>query len=314
VKRGVFDALRRGLDNTLANWQLIVIRFAEAVTFAVLAVLTAIAIIAPVLLSIGINIADIASPEDIEGVAGMLLTRWALLLWILVAVFVLFGVFVALHSLVEAGSARIYVDAERIAGPALEGSRSRFKVFSMQRWWAGAKDGWWTVFWIYNLAWGAAGMILLIPLLPTFVLLLFLQNDDEPYAAIATGCLGLVVTLLLFVVVAIVAAIWINRAIVDWAIRRAGARDALAAGWQATRADLGRHVLIAVALYVVMMAGSTFFASFSLFAGFGEVLSDSGFALMFTVPLRLFGTLCSYAFTAGVTAWFLAAYAGVATE
>ncbi|HEY0155706.1 MAG TPA: hypothetical protein VGF28_00285 [Thermoanaerobaculia bacterium] len=314
MRRGVFEVLRRGLDNTLANWPLILIRFAEAVTFAILAVVAAIAIIAPILLSIGINLADIASPEDVEGVAALLLTRWALLLWILVALFVLFGVFVALHSLVEAGSARVYVDAERVAGPALEGPRSRFKVFSMQRWWTGAAEGWWTVFWIYNLAWGAAGVILLVPLLPTFVLLLFLRDDDQPYAAIATGCLGLVVTLLLFVIVAIVAAIWINRAIVDWAIRRAGARDALAAGWQATRADLGRHVLIAVALYVVMMAGSTFFASFSFAAGLGEAVSDSGFALMFTLPLRMFGTLCSYAFTAGVTAWFLAAYAGVATE
>jgi hypothetical protein len=314
VKRGVFDVLRRGLDNTLANWPLILIRFAEAVAFAILAVLAIIAIIAPILLTIGINIDDIASPEDIEGVAGMLLSRWALLLWIMVAIFGLFVVFMALHSFVEAGSARVYVDGERIAGPAVEGPRSRFKVFSMERWWAGATDGWWTVFWIYNLAWGAASVILLIPLLPTFVLLLFLRNDDQPYAAIATGCLGLIVTILLFVVVAIVAAIWINRAIVDWAIRRAGARDALAAGWRATRADLGRHVLIAVALYVVMMAGSTFFASFSFAAGLGEVFSDSGFALMFTLPLRMFGTLCSYAFTAGVTAWFLAAYAGVATE
>lgn len=314
MKRGVFDVLRRALDNTLANWPLIAIRFAESVVFAILAVLAAIAILAPILVSIGINIADITSPEDIEGVAGMLLTRWALLLWILLAVAVLLTVFVALHSLVEAGSARVYIDAERIAGPPAEGTRSRFKVFSMERWWAGARDGWWTVFWIYSLAWTAAGMVLLVPLLPTFALTLLLRDEENPIALIATGCLGLLVTVLLFIVVAIVAGIWTNRAIVDWAMRRAGARDALAAGWQAMRADLGRHVLIAIALYVVLLAGSSFFASFSFFAGLGEAFGESGMTLFFTLPLRLLGTLCSYAFTAGITAWFLAAYASVAAE
>ena len=314
MKRGVFDVLRRSLDNALANWQLIAIRFGESVLFAILALLAAIAIIAPILVSIGINLADLTSPEDLEGVGALLLTRWALLAWIVVAIFVLLCVFVALHSLVEAGSARVYVDAERIAGPALEGPRARFKVFSMERWWAGATDGWWTVFWIYNLAWGAAMVILLVPLLPTFALTLLLRDDENPVAAIATGCLGLALTLLLFVIVAIVAAIWTNRAIVDWAMRRAGARDALAAGWAAMRADLGRHVLIAIALYVVMLAGSAFFGSFSFAAGIGDMFGESGVTLAFTLPLRVLGSLCSYAFTAGVTAWFLASYTGVATE
>lgn len=314
MKRGVLEVLRRALDNTLANWQLIAIRFAESVLFAMLAIAAAIAIIAPILVSIGVNLVDITTPEDLEGVASLLLSRWALLAWIVTAILVLLTIFVAVHSLVEAGSARVYIDAERIAGPAAEGPRSRFKVFSMERWWAGASEGWWTVFWIYNLAWGAAMVILLVPLLPTFVLTLLLKDEENPIAAIAVGCVGLLVTVLFFVVVAVVAAVWTNRAIVDWAMRRAGARDALAAGWAAMRADLGRHVLIAIALYVVMLAGSSFFASFSFAAGLGDTIGDSSFTMMFTLPLRLLGQLCSYAFTAGVTAWFLAAYADVAAE
>jgi hypothetical protein len=314
VKRGVFDVLRRALDNALANWPLIGIRFAESVLFAMMAMAAAFVIIAPLLLSIGINLADIASPEDFDGVLALLLSRWAMLAWIVVGALVLVTIFVALHSLVEAGSARVYIDAERIAGPAAEGPRSRFKVFSAERWWAGATDGWWTVFWIYNLAWGAAMLILLVPLLPTFVLTLLLKDEENPIAAVAIGCVGLLVTVLFFVIVAVVATVWANRAIAEWAVRRTGARKTLAVSWTAVRADLGRHVLIAIALYVVLFAGSSFFAGFSFVAGLGDAVGDSGMTLAFTLPLRLFGTLCSYAFTAGVTAWFLAAYAAVAAE
>jgi hypothetical protein len=314
VKRGVFDVLLRALDNTVANWQLVLVRFGESVVLAILAVLSAVVIIAPILISIGINIADITSPEDFEGVAELLLSRWALLIWVVVAVSVLLAVFVALHSLVEAGSARVYIDGDRIAGPEKVGPRSRFKVFSMERWWAGAKDGWWTVFWIYNLAWGAASVILLLPLLPTLVLVLLLRDDEQPLPSIAVGCVGLAITLLLFLVVAVVTAVWTNRAITDWAIRRAGARDALAAGWAAMRADLLRHVLIAVALYVVLMAGSSFFATLSMFGGFGDVVGKSSFTFLFTLPLRLFTTALSYAFTAAVTSWFLSSYATLANE
>ncbi|HYO78899.1 MAG TPA: hypothetical protein VE010_20725 [Thermoanaerobaculia bacterium] len=314
MRRGVFDVLRRGLDNTIANWPLLLIRFAESVLFAIIAVVAAIVILAPILVSIGINIADLASVDDVENVYAILLSKWMMLVWIVAAVTVLLAVFVAVHSFVEAGSARVYVDGERIAGPEQMGVRSRFRVFSMQRWFAGAADGWWTVFWIYNLAWTVAGAILLIPLLPTLVLMLLLR-DEQPLYAIATGCLGLAVTLLLFIAVAIVTTIWVNRAIAGWAMRRSGARDALAEGWRALRADLGRHVLIAVALYIVIMAGSGFFASFSLIASLGQTFgSDSGVAFLMTLPIRILGTLCSYAFTAGVTGWFLASYATLATD
>jgi hypothetical protein len=315
VKRGVFDVLRRGLDNTIANWPLLLLRFAESVLFAIIAVVAAVVILAPILVSIGINIADLTSVDDVENVYALLLSKWMMLAWIVVAVSILLAVFVAVHSFVEAGSARVYLDGERIAGPEQHGLRSRFRVFSMQRWLAGGADGWWTVFWIYNLAWTAAGAILLIPLLPTLVLMLLLGSEEQPLFAIATGCVGLAVTLLLLVVVVIVTTIWVNRAIAGWAMRRSGARDALAAGWRALRADLGRHVLIAVALYVVIMAGTGFFASFSFIAALGQTFGgDAGVAFLMTLPIRILGTICSYAFTAGVTGWFLASYVTLETE
>ncbi|MEA2465083.1 MAG: hypothetical protein QOJ98_2830 [Acidobacteriota bacterium] len=313
MKRGVFDVLRRALDNTLANWPLIAIRLAETVIFFIVTIVAAIAIVAPILVSLGLNLANMNTPDDVLGAMLNLGTKWVLILWILLGVSVLLLLFVAMHAFVEAGSARVYVDAERIAGPAVEGPRARFKVFSMQRWLAGARDGWWTLFWVYNVAWTFASAILLVPLLPTFAIMYSLQTA-QPGVAVVTGCLGLVLTMFLFILVAIVTSIWINRAIADWAVRRAGARDALAAGWAAVKSDFGRLFLIALAVFVVAMAGSTFFAGFSFFAAFGGAFSDSSAAMLMMLPIRVVASLCSSAFSAAVTSWFLAAYSSVAVE
>ena len=313
MKRGVFDVLRRALDNTLANWPLIAIRLAETVIFFIVTFIAVIAIVVPILVSVGLNLANMTTPDDAVNAFLNLGTKWVLVLWIFLGVSALLLVFVAMHAFVEAGSARVYVDGERMAGPAVEGPRSRFKVFSMERWAAGARDGWWTLFWIYNIGWTLGSAVLLVPLLPTFGIMYSLQ-DAQPGAAVATGCLGLLLTLLVFFLVAIVTTIWVNRSIADWAVRRAGIRDSLAAGWTAVKADFGRLVLIALSVFVVAMAGSTFFAGFSFFSAFGGAVSESSTVMLVTLPLRLIATLCSSAFSAAVASWFLAAYSSVAVE
>ncbi len=313
MKRGVFDVLRRALDNTLANWPLIAIRLAETVIFFIVTFVAVIAIVVPILVSVGLNLANIDTPDDVVNALFNLGTKWVLILWIFLGISALLLVFVAMHAFVEAGSARVYVDAERLAGPAVEGPRSRFRVFSMERWFAGGREGWWTLFWIYNIGWTLGSAVLLVPLLPTFAIMYSLQ-DAQPGAAVATGCLGLLLTLLVFFVVAIVTTIWVNRSIADWAVRRAGTRDALAAGWAALKADFGRLVLIALAVFVVAMAGSTFFAGFSFFSAFGGSISESSTVMLMLLPIRLIATLCSSAFSAAVSSWFLAAYSSVATE
>ena len=311
MRRGVFDVLRRGLDNTIANWPLVALRLGEAVVIMLIAIGGAVAIVAPILVSIGINIANLSSPEGLENAAMALMNRWVLLLWVFLAVSVLVLVFVAVHSFVEAGSARVYVDAERAAGPVQDAPRARFAVFSMERWLAGGVDGWWTVFWIYNLAWALASTILLIPLLPTAALLLAMRDRAEPGASIAVGCLGLMATFFLLIVLGVATTIWVNRAIAEWAARRSGARAALAASWRAIRADFGRHVLGALVLFAVLIGGSSFFSSFSMFAGLQG--GETAFALM-TLPIQLVASLCSSAFSSAATAWFLASYASMAAE
>jgi hypothetical protein len=308
VTRGVFDVLRRGADDTLANWPLLLIRLAEMVLFVLLTILTVIITLVPIFVSVGIELSKIATAEDIGNAGLALMSKWVLLLWVFVAICVLLLIFLAIHGIVEAGSARVYVDAERVAGPAMEGHRSRFRVFSIDRWLAGAKSGWWTVFWIYNLAWSAAALILLIPLLPTIAGMLLLR--EQPPAAVATGCVGLVITGLLLMVVGAVTGIWINRAINEWAAHQTGARESLANAWRAVRTDLGRHLLIFVAVLVVAMAGSSFFASFSLFAAFGDAFGGHrGVFNLVTFPLRIFGSLLNAAFSSLVSAWYLASFA-----
>ena len=313
MKRSVFDILRRGLDNAVANWGLMVVRVVEMCVFAAIAVAAVLAILLPLLVSIGISVTNLSTPEDFEELVLSLASKWIWLLWIFLGISLVLAVFVAVHAFVEAGCARVAVDADRAAGPSAEGPRSRYKVFSLQRWASGAKDGWWTVFWIYNFAWGVAGLILLVPLLPTLVIMLFAQ--DTPPLQIAAGCFGIALTAMLFIVVAVVTNMWTSRATADWAVTRVGASAALSGAWAALKADLGRHLLIAIAIVVVAMAGSSFFASFSYFAAFGEMFHRGGAMIhVFTIPLRLIGTLANWVFSAFVSSWYLGAYAALAME
>ena len=312
MKRGVIETLRRGVDNTIANWQLSAIRFGEMVLLTIISILAVIAMVVPILVSVGIHLADIKGPEDIESAVTSLLSKWVLLLWVLLGITVLLLVFVVIHSFVEAGCARVLVDGDRNAGPAVAGPRQRYRMFSGERWVSGAKSGWWNIFWIYNLAWGLGGLILLIPLIPVLALVLVFQ--ENPAVAAGVGCVGLVVFMLFAIIVAVVMGMWTNRAIAQWAADQTGARATLRVAWRAVKSDLARHLLIALAIFVVAMAGSSFFASFSMFAAFGESLGRNASFNMITLPLRLVSSLLSSAFSALIASWYLASYSALAVE
>ncbi|MDQ3282080.1 MAG: hypothetical protein M3Q69_11780 [Acidobacteriota bacterium] len=313
MRRGVFDVLRRAVDNTLANWPLIVIRLSESLVFALLAILTAVAIFAPLLLSLGIDLAQLKVAEDFEGALSLLAEKWMFLAWALLAIGVLLTVFFAIHSFIEAASVRVYVDAERAAGPALVAPRTRFRTFTGERWFEGGKEGWWVVFMIYTLASTFGLLLLLIPLLPTLVLLLIFR-DTAPGASVAIGCLGIGLTILLAITVMLIGSIWCNRAIAAWGAHGTNARASLAASWAAMRGDFARHFLIAVAVFVVAMAGSTFFGGFSFVAGMMSAAIKTPALQIATLPIRIFTSILSSAFSAAVTSWFLASYSALAVE
>jgi hypothetical protein len=313
VKRSIPDVLRRGFDNAVANWQLLLIRLGEAMLFTIIIVAALILMLVPIILSIGIQIADLQDPESMSAALEMLASRWTILFYILGVVFVLMAVFLIVHSFVEAGSARVYVDGDRAAGPEVRGAASRYRVFSMARWWAGAADGWWPVFWMYNIAWGAAGIFIVIPPVATLALALAFRENEGLLVGIS--CLGLLITFAFLIPVAVVVTIWMNRAIAVWAVRRGGARDTLNAAWAAFKADFGRHILVALVMFVISIAGSMFIGSFTFFAGMAETMGrGSGSMTLMLLPVRFAGQFLSMAFSAVIAGWFLAAFCAMASE
>lgn len=312
MKRGVFDLLRRGLDNTVANWQVSLIRLLEAFFFFAVAIGAVLVLFVPIIVPAGIHLADIDTPEEVTSAMEVLLNRWTILLWLLGGTLVLLLLFVVVHSFVEAGCTRVLVDGDRVAGPELNGPRTRYRAFSPERFLAGAKSGWWTVFWIYNIAWGVAGLIMLIPLLPTLAVVVAFHETEA--VAVISGCIGLALSVMLMIVVAFVTGLWSNRALVAWGAHHTGASESLRIGWRALKSDVPRHLLAALAIIVVGMAGSMFFGSFSMFAGFGDTLGRGDVYWMVTLPLRLVGTLLNSAFSAVLGSWYLATYSALALD
>jgi hypothetical protein len=312
VKRSVVDVLQRGFENTIANWQLIALRLIGKVVVGAISVAALLAIIVPIFVSIGLHMPAINVPEDVLDVLTTLIHGWALLLWIALAVSVLLLVLVAVHSFIEAGCARVAVDGDRAAERAGAGPAGRFRVFSMSLWLAGAVEGWKTLFWIYNLAWGYSVLFLFIPLLPTLAAILLFSGNDT--AVLGIGITGLVFTLLFFVVIAIVTSLWTSRAIVGWTMRHESARAALRTAWGAIKRDRARHALVALVVFVVSGTGSSILSGVGGFSLIGHSLNQTALVAFITMPLQLAGWLVSAAFSAVMAGWFLASYAALAVE
>src|SRR5688572_4033575 len=97
-------------------------------------------------------------------------------------------------------------------------------------------------------SWSVAGLILLIPLIPT-VVLMFVFRESPPVMA-TVGCLGVLLALMLTFLVAIITGMWTNRAIAEWGGNHTGAASSLSVAWRALKSDFGRHILIALAVVV----------------------------------------------------------------
>lgn len=309
MKRSVTDVIRRGFESTVANWPLLLIRIAEGIVFIIIVVVAVIAAIIPVAMSIGWNKIDLQSVEDpAEVFAALLSAYWVVLLYLFGLITALLVVLVAIHSFVEAGCARVYVDAEKVAGAVEAPTRNQFAVFSADRWFAGGRQDWWPVFWIYNVAWGVAGLIMLAPLLVVLSVMLLLR--DNPAAAMGVSCLGLVVSALFIFVVAVVTAIWCQKAIVVCVARLHRATGALGAAWTEFKLDAGRHIAVALILYLLMIVGSLVFASLSA----GTSLYDRPSFSIALMPMQLVSSLFNTIFSAAMTSWFLACFAALTVE
>ncbi|HEV7919714.1 MAG TPA: hypothetical protein VGR02_02870 [Thermoanaerobaculia bacterium] len=308
MKRSVTEVIRRGFESMLANWPVILLRLGEMLLLAAVTIALIIAILVPVLVSAGLSkIAwdDIDSAQ--EAVLAFLTANALLIIWILIAISIALLVFVAVHSFVEAGAAQVFLDADRRAGAAAEGPRSRFAAFSMERWMLGGRRGWWTAFWIYNLVWTIAGLILLIPLVLVLGIMLIL---GDAMASVILGCFVLVVVLFMAVVIAIITNLVAVKAILDSLAYSLNARDALRMAWREVKTDLGRHVAVVAVLMLVAFAVAGVFGSASLGFSFSRSLS---WTLLFA-PMRILLQLANSAVSAAIANWMLGSFAALVTE
>lgn len=311
MKRGIFDTLKRGAENALSNWQLSLIRFIEILAFCALTVLGIIVALVPIFVSLGIHLSEINDADDMHSAMTTLAEQWPVFIWFFAGMFVMFFFFVFVHSYVEAGCARLFVDADRAAGPAATGQKGRYRVFSASRWFAGAREGGWRVFWIYNFAWSVAALILLIPLIPVAALMLAFRGN--PAVSAGVGCLGMLIVLLFGIVLGLVTGMWTNRAIANWAVERGTARHALGSGWRAVKGDFGRHLLIALAIIVVALAGSSAVSSVTSFGSFSSIHGHNIYNVVFA-PVRMIGTILSWAISSLISSWYLASYSALSVE
>jgi hypothetical protein len=307
LKRSTTDILRRGFDSTVANWQLIAIRIAENFVFIVIVVLSIVAAIVPIAVAAGLSSFDPRSVADPgQAVISLLVEHWLLILYILGIITVVLMVLVGIHSFVVAGNTLVMVEAERRAGGA--GGRAALRAFHIDRWLQGGRRAWWTVFWIYNLAWGIAGLIMLVPLLATLAGMLLVSQLG---ARAVLGCVGLLITFLVVVPLAIIVAVWTQKAIVVAVARDTGAADALRAGGSEKRRDVGRHFAVAFIVIAIAFGGAMLISM----AGMPMQLGGrTPFAAIAFAPLQIISSLVQSIFSAAVGLWFLASYVALTEE
>ena len=287
MKRSITEVIRRGFDLTIANWPLLLIRIAEHMLIGGLAVAAIVAIVIPIAVSAGLGHFNIDQPgDDVRGIIlGLLMQHWMLLLFILLIISVVLIVFVAVHSFVQAGSAEVYLNG----------------TFTVDRWMAGGKRGWLPVFWIYNIAWLFAGVVLLIPILPIpFVI----AAMGESVAAIAGGCVILGLWAFFAVLIGLATALWTMKAIVVAMMRSLDARAALAEARRAIRAEPGAHFAVGFIMMVLWLGGTMLIGGISGAMSMGHA---TPLALL-TAPAQIILSLFNAIFSAALESWFLASF------
>lgn len=309
MRRSVTDLIRRGLDSMLANWPLILIRLAEGLVMVAIFVGLIVATIVPLFVAAGLSKIDWESMDGPEVILDFLYSHVMLFVWIFVVISIGLLIFVAVHSFVEAGAAQVMLDADVQAGDAPLGPRSRFAAFSAERWLGGGRRGWWTVFWIYNIAWTIAGLIILIPLLFVLAGLLLIH---QPVASLVVGCLALVVTAMFGFVLLLVTNIVTVKAIVDALAHDLGAMESLRAAWHEMRVDLGRHAGVAAILIVVSFAMAGIFAGANMSFPIHHHRMPPIYLLF--APMRIATSVVNAAVSSAIANWLLAAFAAIARE
>lgn len=308
--RPASEVLRRSFNNTIANWQLLLFRIGESILLLAIFIGVLIATIIPLAISAGLgNFRDLNAESAAPLIVSLIVRHWMLIIYLLVAVTVVLTIFVVIHSAIEAGSAAVYLEAERAASISRSLSYERFSAFTLPSWLSGVKRGWWPVFWIYNIAWTIATIVIAAPALIASLAAMVLAAGSAGLA-IAAGCLGLLATLALAIGVSIVTNVCVKKATVLAMARNVPAREALREAWSSFRLDPARQITVAVILLVVGIGGGAAISVMSSPFGFSDSLTWQ----LVTSPLRILGSLVSAGFSAAMAGWLLAAFASMSAE
>lgn len=297
MKRNPVELVLRALWNAVANWQLVAIRMVESVVFVFVIFLALLATIIPAAVAAGLSKLNVFRSEDARSaIADFIVNQWPLILWTVVVIFLVTGVMIVGHSLIVAGSIRVYLDGERAAGR--RSGLDAFTVFRGDAFWAAAKRGFWRVFWIYNLGWGLGALIVTVPLL--LVLLLIRFSADTQTMLVLTG-VALIVAILMAIPIGLVTTVWVGRALIESEQGQLPARAALTASKKAIRADLGGHILVPLLVFVISFGAIGVTSGIGGFSAISDVLG----------PLDLIASLLQMLVSALASAWMLAAFAGL---
>jgi hypothetical protein len=310
LKRNITDVLRRGLDTTIANWPVILLRITESVLFIGIVIAAIIAAVVPALVAAGLSKDDIVNSADpggavLEWVTGHLM----LFVWMFALAFIVFGVMIAIHSFIEGASAQIYVDGERAAAKRSPSVRDDFRAFTFDRWLSGGASSWWRIFWVYNLAWSVSLIFVLVPLIITIIAMLVVPDTA---ARIIIGCAGVALAVLILIPVGIATSIWCKKAITICVARATSARESLRLGWREFRSDLGRHLAIAVIVFVISMALNSLVSAFSVPMNITQHKMPD-LTLMFA-PVRVAVGVIQGMIGAAVSSFFLACFVSMTEE
>jgi hypothetical protein len=310
LKRSLPDVLRRGLDSTIANWPVIVLRIAESVLLIGIVIASIIVAIVPAVVAAGLSKDDIINSSDpAAAVIEWLIGHLMLFVWMFALGFIVLGVLLAIHAFFEGGVAQIYVDAERNAKRVPVPDRDAFRAFSVDRWLAGGAASWWRIFWLYNWAWSVGLLFVLVPLVLTIGGLILISDTA---GRVVVGCIGLAIAIFVLIPVAIVVSIWCAKAITICVARSLPARESLRLAWRAIRTDLGRHLAVAVIAFVVSMAINSIVSAFSIPMTISSQHLPS-LELFFT-PVRLASGIVQSMVSAGIGCWLIACFVSMTEE
>ncbi|MBW3564372.1 MAG: hypothetical protein KY459_06570 [Acidobacteria bacterium] len=298
-----FRYTRRGLENLLGNWQLILIASIESL------VLFAVIFLPVIVFGYGKWKASASVDEFLESILQMYVAVFEnplILLGIFVAVLVVGTVALVIHSMVISGIVRIYLAGEGRMGSSNELSYDvRPRTFSLSEWWTAAKEYWFEVFLIYNIVWGLSALIILVPIVP-LLLLAFTSSGDERLLVILLAGGG--IWLLLTVIVAFFSRAWSHLA-----VARAVADDLGVIASSKSALDLiVREPANTLVLVVVM-------ALISLGAGVGgsAVTFSSEMMpaiLVLSVILGLAGWLINVVISSAAALWMVAGFVSMAHD